>query len=101
MRHRVAGPSANAPTGGGTNPSNPNPHQQTAELTRTLKPTRFESRLLGVIDEICCGAVSFADGFDEVGAAVEDTGPVVGSVTGRQRSFRDQTLKQRTPLRFG
>lgn len=42
---------------------------------RCLQPTgidaTFHSCTVVNLDEICCGAVTFADGFDEFGAAVQ------------------------------
>jgi hypothetical protein len=55
----------------------------------SLETARLDTEFLGgaivgCVDEICCGPVTFADSFDEVGAAIEDTSPVVGGISGGQ-----------------
>ena len=46
-------------------------------------------------------AVALGDGLDELGAAVEQAGAVVGGVAGGQRAVGDQRLEQRAALLLG
>jgi hypothetical protein len=63
----------------------------------SLQPNRIDSGLcclvaIGRTDEIRRRMVALADSLDKVGAAVQQANSVVGGISGRQRSVRDQTL---------